>query len=403
MSRYDALRAYSAEALSFAFAAGADAIAPPLAPPLAPEADALERLAVRALAAYGRSGRETLVLLGLGSGALAERLAAELPPERLCVCEADLPRARALASAGRLGWWRAGGPGLCADASPWAALVLLVRAGLIPGEVFVLPNPELPPDAKARLKPLELLLTRSEPVTPLAAAPVPDLCCAAILRPDEPDLAGFFAQFPHWVAGLSLVWDADEVPQFPLPQGVPATQVARRLGGDFSAQRNAMLAACRSPWLLYLDADERLSPEAWAALPGLCATPGVVGWHLPRVTPYPDADHAMMGFGLWPDIQLRLFRNAPGLRFVNPVHERLSGVAGGQALALTVEIEHLSRLRKSEDELRRKLSGFDAAGGEAVRHVLNAEYPRVERDVLAPRGSRGPGGLLLPAGLVAPS
>lgn len=70
MSRFDALRTYSAEALSFAFAAGATAVEP--TPPL--NADALERMAARALAAYGRSGRETLVLLGLGSGALAGRL-----------------------------------------------------------------------------------------------------------------------------------------------------------------------------------------------------------------------------------------------------------------------------------------------------------------------------------------
>lgn len=392
MSAADMLFEYAAEVLAFDFRDAA-----PTVPPPSPDPDALRRLAGRCRAAYERSGRKRLALLGLGSGALAGVLAGELPAGALVVCERDLGLARALKEGGRLAWWSRGGASrLALDASEWALCLLLDRAGLDARDLLVLPNPELPPAAKARLRKLELLLTRSLAVPLPENAPLPSLSAAAILSPREPDLPEFFAQFPPWLRELVLVWDADAPPDVRLPGAFPARQLARRLGDDFSAQRMAMLGACGGDWVLYLDADERLSPRDWAALPGLCAVAGVGGWHIPRVTPYPAPERALAGFGLWPDLQLRLFRRAPGLRFVNPVHERLTGLAGGQGLALDVEIEHLSRLRKDEGELRRKLAGFDAAGAGRVRHALSAAYPSVLRSLLAPRRA-GPGrGLLLP-------
>ncbi len=403
------MNVYSAEVLGFGFK-GADV---PVAIPAAPAFADLERLTARAVAAFERSGRRYLALLGLGSGALVKALGEALPAGTLCVCEQDLALVRALRAlpdGGLLGWWPVLDEkitvGLATDASPWALFFLLDRAGVGPhpqGHALVLPNPELSPQAKAAHRPLELLLTRSRPLDIPVAAPRPRLSAAAILAPSEPDLAGFFAQFPDWLEELVLVWDAEAVPEIPVPGRFPVRQLARPLGADFSAQRGAMLAACSGDWVLYLDADERLSPQAWAALPALCAAsnapdapdapnnvPNVVAWHFPRLSPYPDAEHALAGFGLWPDVQLRLFRNAPGLRFVNPVHERLMGLSGAQALALDVEIEHLSRLRKGDAALRQKLDRFDEAGAGRVRHALSAEYPSVARGLLAARSLDGP-------------
>lgn len=394
MSRGDPLFAYAAEVLAFDFKDAAPALVPPL-----PEPQAVLRLTERSRAAFVRSGKAHLTLLGLGSGAVAQALAAVLPGGALVLCEQDLGLARALRDAGRLCWWTQDGPArLALDASPWALLLLLDRAGLGLQECFVLPNPELRPADKARLRPLELLLTRSRrlelPQKP--APPQPKISAAAILSPLEPALPEFFAQFPPWLHELVLVWDAEEVPGVPVPDGLLVRQTARRLGGDFSAQRNAMLAACSGDFVFYLDADERLAPEAWDALPRLCAAEGVGGWHFPRITLYPTPQRVLTGFGLWPDIQLRLFRRTPGLVFVKPVHERLEGLAGGQGLALDVEIEHLSRLRKDEAELKRKLAGFDQAGAGRVRHALSAHYPSVPRGLLSPRPGKGLRGLLLP-------
>jgi glycosyltransferase involved in cell wall biosynthesis len=390
---------YAAEVLSFGFKDAAS----PAALLAAPAPADLERLTARALAAYERSGRRHLVLLGLGSGALAAALVQALPAGALLVCEHDLALVRALLAAGRLPWWRAEAPkesaaGLVTDSSPWALLFLLDRAGVSPKDALILPNPELPPQAKAAHRPLELLLTRSKTLAAPLAPSLPRLSAAAILAPSEPDLPEFFAQFPDWIDELVLVWDAETVPGMAVPDRFPVRQLARPLGADFSAQRNAMLAACAGEWVLYLDADERLSPGAWAQLPALCAASdasAVAAWHFPRLSPYSDAGRALIGFGLWPDVQLRLFRNAAALRFVNPVHERLAGLCGAQALALDVEIEHLSRLRKGPEAQRQRLDRFDEAGAGRVRHALSAEYPSLARGLLAARVQPGPPRCLL--------
>lgn len=384
---------YATEVLSFDFKEAAST-----PPPASPDEAALQRMTGRCLAAFRRSGKSRLVLLGLGSGAVAAALAAALPVGALIVCEQDLSLARGLRAVGQLGWWRREGTALLAlDASPWAVLLLLDRAGERLGDFFVLPNPELTPGGKARFKPLEQLLSRSQFLEPPGALEVPRLSAAAILSPSEPDLPGFLAQFPHWLHELVLVWDAKTLPQVDVPAGISVWQTARPLARDFSAQRNAMLAACTGEWVLYLDADERFSSEAWAALPLLCADPVPAGWLFPRVTPYPTQDRALTGFGLWPDIQLRLFRRTQGLYFMNSVHERLAGFTGPLALALDMEIEHLNRLRKSEAEIRRKLEGFDEAGGGHLRHALSVEYPSVPREFLTSRRVGLPRGLLLPS------
>lgn len=393
MNGEDLLFDYAAEVLSFDFKA-AEATPPPSPPP--PPED-VQRLAARCRTAFERSGKPHLALLGLGSGAVAAALAEALPPGALVVCEQDLALARGLLAAGRLGWRRREGASrLALDASPWAVLLLLDRAGLSLNGLFVLPNPELAPAEKARLKPLELLLSRSVPLETPCCLPAPRLSAAAILSPSEPDLPGFFAQLPHWLHELVLVWDSTALPQVSVPESIPVWQTARPLGRDFSVQRNAMLSACSGDWVLYLDADERLSAEGWAALPLLCADPVVAGWRFPRVTPYPAPDRALVGFGLWPDVQLRLFRRSEELRFINPVHERLTGLGGPQALVMDLEIEHLNRLDRDEADIRKKLAGFDEAGAGRVRHALSAEYPSVPRGLLASRRMGLPRGLLLP-------
>lgn len=394
----DVLFDYAAEVLTFGFAGDLG----PAPVPAAPAADALERMAGRCRAAFERSGKARLVLLGLGSGALAAALAASLPEGALCVCEQDLPLARALHADGRLAWWERFGPArLAADSSPWALLLLLDRAGIAPDEALVLPNPELAPRAKAALRSLELLLLRSRPAIFPPASRVPKLSAAAILSPTEPDLPEFFAQFPDWIHELVLVWDAETLPRVAVPERFTVWQTARPLARDFSAQRNVMLSACTGEWVFFLDADERLAPPAWNLLPALCAPDEVAGWHFPRVSPYPTQERAVVGFGLWPDVQLRLFRRGPQLAFVNPVHERLTGLCGAQGLVLNLEIEHLSRLRKDAESQRRKLAGFDDAGRGGVRHVLSAEYPSLPRRLLEPAD---PGGILggAPRGLVLP-
>lgn len=92
-------------------------------------------------------------------------------------------------------------------------------------------------------------------------------------------------------------------------------ELATRLGAEvevapfrsFSAQRNRALASCRTPWLLFLDADERLSPELAAELRDLLAGDSPhAGYWLPRRNRY--WRRWLRGGGWYPDEQLRLLR-----------------------------------------------------------------------------------------------
>lgn len=77
---------------------------------------------------------------------------------------------------------------------------------------------------------------------------------------------------------------------------------------SFSQQRNQALRLCRGRWVLFLDADERLTPELAAELRTFRDAPadGCVGYWLPRSNLY--FGRALRGGGWYPDHQLRLLR-----------------------------------------------------------------------------------------------
>lgn len=257
-----------------------------------------------------------------------------------------------------------------------------------------------------------------------------DLTLGLIVHPDEPGLEDFFAQVPAWVREVVVVWDAPHVPAVPpvLPVpaaaavsaacAVPVRHSARPLDGDFAAQRNSVLALCNTEWILFLDGDERLPPGMWNALPvlmeadfrragsqpgetagtgrALCGAEQVGcpdcrsgmeagsagGFAFPRWTRVGDAQTCRAGFGLWPDLQLRLLRLGVQTRFENKVHEAVRGLPGPVAVVLTGHMDHFSHVWKDPQTLAGRLGVFDDAAGRAGMHRLNEEYPGVPCAVL---------------------
>lgn len=334
------------------------------------------------------SGRRHCILLGAGDGHLATALRTALPPEHgLWVLEGDIATARAVSVP------CAALPKTCillADTSPLA--LLLLSASVLHSHsstlAWTLPAPQRAeaPGTPVLEKWRHMFTTvRHERL----AAPAPlRLVVGCILHPDEQYLEDFFAQIPAWVQGLAVVWDGRPPASLPVCR-VPVYSAVRPLDGDFAAQRNVMLDLCRAKgdWCLYLDADERLSADVWESLPRLTAHDNTGGVYFPRLTFEGDTAHARMGYGLWPDVQLRLFAltQADAPYFVGRVHETLHGLQKNIVLAPSMCIHHYSHIHKDREALRARLAVFDTAAGTPT-HVLSNEYPRLPTALLCQAG-----------------
>ncbi|HEY8600091.1 MAG TPA: glycosyltransferase [Thermomicrobiales bacterium] len=87
-------------------------------------------------------------------------------------------------------------------------------------------------------------------------------------------------------------------------------QVHVRPFTGYATQRNAALQLISSRWVLFLDADERLTPAGCAEIRALLRQPerdtAPVGYWVPRQNEF--FGQRLSGGGWWPDYQLRLFR-----------------------------------------------------------------------------------------------
>ncbi len=89
----------------------------------------------------------------------------------------------------------------------------------------------------------------------------------------------------------------------------------------FGVQKNRALEKANSEWVLSLDADERVSPELAAEIPGALATAETAGYVLPFQSTYLGRP---MRHGDWKgEKHLRLFRRSAGRFTDDQVHERL--------------------------------------------------------------------------------
>ncbi|NTW03315.1 MAG: glycosyltransferase family 2 protein, partial [Oscillochloris sp.] len=75
----------------------------------------------------------------------------------------------------------------------------------------------------------------------------------------------------------------------------------------FPAQRNRALDLCQAPWVLFIDADERVEPDLASEIRQLITTnPSDAGFWIPRHNSF--FGQTLRGGGWYPDPQLRLLR-----------------------------------------------------------------------------------------------
>jgi tetratricopeptide (TPR) repeat protein len=162
-----------------------------------------------------------------------------------------------------------------------------------------------------------------------------------IVRDEQDNLPGCIASVGDTVDELVVVDTGSQ-------DGTP--EVARRLGAqvhrfqwidDFSAARNFSIRKANGRYILWLDADDRLSPMAVERLCRLKtylqqADGREAFYFIVRNVGYRGAGSEFL--------QLRLFPNVPGARFEGRIHEQIYHVLQGMGVRLTrtdIFIDHL--------------------------------------------------------------
>lgn len=106
-------------------------------------------------------------------------------------------------------------------------------------------------------------------------------------------------------------------------------EIAREFGAvvydepwlGFGRQKQLTIDRCRHEWVLVLDADERVSPEAQAEIREALATGSCVAYSFPRKNYF--CGRWLRHAGWWPDRVVRLFRKDSARMSERSVHESL--------------------------------------------------------------------------------
>lgn len=130
----------------------------------------------------------------------------------------------------------------------------------------------------------------------------------------------------------------------------------------FGPQKQSAIDKCREPWILVLDADERIGPETAEVISKIVSHSGIshAGFSFPRKNYFQGRwiKHA----GWWPDRIVRLFRKDAGQMSVAMVHESVE--VQGTVGELNTPIEHYTESRLSK--IIQKIDRYSTLGAQTA-------------------------------------
>ncbi len=158
-----------------------------------------------------------------------------------------------------------------------------------------------------------------------------ELTVAIIARDEERHIGACLASVAGLASEVLVLLDERTTDRTAAIAAAHGATVIRAPWRGFPAQRNQALALSRGPWVLFLDADERVTPELAAEIRAVLqsSTSSCDGYWIPRRNLF--FGRPLRGGGWYPDHQLRLLRReAAHYDERRHVHEypRLAGPPG---------------------------------------------------------------------------
>ena len=195
---------------------------------------------------------------------------------------------------------------------------------------------------------------------------MPQLVAVILTRNEAQHIGACVAAVRPWVDAV-VVWDSASTDETTARAAEAGALVVVRPFDNFAAQRQAALDAIAADWILFVDADERVTPALGAEVRVAITGNNIDGYWIPRSNII--VGHALRGGGFFPDYQLRLLRR----QAAHYVPER--------------EVHEIVALAGAEGRLGEPLIHYNYATW-AQFHRKQQVYAAYEARILAARGIR---------------
>jgi glycosyltransferase involved in cell wall biosynthesis len=140
------------------------------------------------------------------------------------------------------------------------------------------------------------------------------------------------------------------------------------LGGSFADWRNQGAKKARGEWLLYIDADEIVTPELKNVILGVISSEKFSAYAIPRRNIVFGRE--MKHCGLWPDYVLRLIKKDKLVGWQGELHEQPK---------IKGEIEHLKEplIHKKHDHIAEMVDKTNQWSEVEAKLMFNAHHPKM--------------------------